>query len=66
MTKIPLKLKNYQNTPKPYKITKIPPLTPKKTYKVTKLPLKPIRWYKYTINLKNDQNAPKTSKMIKK
>ena len=51
MTKILLKPKHYQNTPKTQKMTKIPP----KSNKMTKIPLKP----------KNYQNTPKTQKMTK-
>ena len=51
MTKIPLKSKNDQNTPKTQKMTKIP----SKPKKMTKIPLKP----------KNDQNISETQKMTK-
>ena len=39
LTEIPRKLENDQNTPKTYKMTKIPP----KIYKMTKMPLKPVK-----------------------
>ena len=52
MTKIPIKPKNYQNTPKTHKMTKICPKP-----KITKIP--PPR------NIENDQNTPETQKMTK-
>ena len=49
MTEIPLKPKNYQNTPTPKKMTKIP-----QNLKISKIPLKP----------KYDQHVMETEKLL--
>ena len=59
LPKYPLNLKNDRDILENYKMTKIFP----ETYKMKKMPLKHIRWLKYTLNL--IILKPKKKKMTK-
>ena len=68
MSKISQTPQNNQNAPKISKMATIPPkiLNDQNTleaYKITKIPLKPLKMIKISLNLKNDQNTPNTFKM---